>query len=195
MEAGSTLEGGDKNGNSPLHIAASKEILELTKLILADATSATLLQATNNQGNTPLHIAAANDNVEVAKLLVDKGAPLLVRNADGLTPFTLAATDDADSAIAKYISPLSKETLSDVPSKPQPSKKQTEETTAPKPKERKSAKAAAATAPKPLPSAVVSKRQKQKAKGGITALLSSKVVAIIAVLLVVIVILAFSNQF
>ena len=40
----------------------------------------------DKKGNTPLHVAAEEDATEIANVLIDAGAPLNEKNADGKIP-------------------------------------------------------------------------------------------------------------
>lgn len=75
----------DKDGDTPLHWAAAKDIAEL---LLANKAE---VNAKDNRGDTPLHSAAFNGHKDVAELLLSVGAAVTAIDIDGKTPLHLAA--------------------------------------------------------------------------------------------------------
>uniref|UniRef100_A0A8C6Q069 Ankyrin 3 n=1 Tax=Nothobranchius furzeri TaxID=105023 RepID=A0A8C6Q069_NOTFU len=81
----------DKNGYTPLHIAAKKNQMEITTTLLEYGASTS---AVTRQGITPLHLAAQEGNVDIVTLLLARDAPVNMGNKSGLTPLHLAAQED-----------------------------------------------------------------------------------------------------
>ena len=59
----------DSNGNTPLHLAASHNHLEVAQYLLHKVKCSPYL--TDNEGRNPLHLAAKYGNVDILKLLVE----------------------------------------------------------------------------------------------------------------------------
>lgn len=79
----------DLQGRTPLHCAASVDAGWCVTL-LCGAQHGADLAAVDSHKQTALHVAAAGDHEEACRLLVEAGAPLDCRDADGLTPDELA---------------------------------------------------------------------------------------------------------
>jgi len=78
----------NRNGATPLHIAAlngNKDIVELFLAYKADAN------AKNNIGVVPLHVAADRGHTDVAVLLLTHGADVNAKMQYGMTPLHMAA--------------------------------------------------------------------------------------------------------
>jgi len=63
----------------------------------------------DKKGNTPLHVAAEDDALDIAKLLIECGAPLEEKNAQGKRPFEVKPGTRTSSFIMK----AALETISD----------------------------------------------------------------------------------
>jgi len=74
---------GDKDGDTPLHLAAGNARLAVVEFLVADKAD---VNATNNLGQTPLHLAAANGDTNVTQFLLDHGADVNATNKRGQTP-------------------------------------------------------------------------------------------------------------
>ena len=77
----------DKNGNSPLHLAASKSNVEIIKELLKRGAN---VHATNDNVETPLLCASSYAPREIICLLIQNGASVNVEDCDGATPLHLA---------------------------------------------------------------------------------------------------------
>jgi ankyrin repeat protein len=79
------LNGKNENGETPLHLARSREVTELLLSKGAD------VNVKDRNGNTPLHNAAGSDDWDIAELLIAKGANVNAKNGSDVTPLHLAA--------------------------------------------------------------------------------------------------------
>lgn len=72
-------------GETPLMMAAIKGKLEWMQQLIARGA------AIHKDGWSPLHYAASGPSVAAVRLLLDKGAPIDARSANGSTPLMMAA--------------------------------------------------------------------------------------------------------
>jgi hypothetical protein len=79
-----------KEGPGPLHLAVSKNDLDLAKLLLAKGAD---INARDDKDATPLHYAAATLRLEIVKLLVEKGADINARFEKQYTPIDVVGVD------------------------------------------------------------------------------------------------------
>lgn len=82
------LNAKDKDGNTPIHLAAQYNLLELVQILIdgeADLNSRNFLYA------TPMHTAIENGSNEVIQELIEAGAELEARNNRARTPLHEAA--------------------------------------------------------------------------------------------------------
>jgi ankyrin repeat protein len=86
---GFSLELADSLNGRPLYIAAKKGNLEMVRALLKLGAKASLAWE-ENKAFSPLHAAAQEDHFEVAKLLIENGADLNARFANGAMPLHLA---------------------------------------------------------------------------------------------------------
>jgi ankyrin repeat protein len=77
----------DKDGDTPLHLAAGNAHLPAVQFLLTDKAD---VNATNNLGQTPLHLAAANGDTNVTQFLLNHGADVNATNKRGQTPLFYA---------------------------------------------------------------------------------------------------------
>src|SRR6266849_2687719 len=70
----------DNNGDTPLHLAANRDVAEL---LLANRGP---VNVTNYDGDTPLHKASGNGHTDVVELLMANGARVNAKNKNGDTP-------------------------------------------------------------------------------------------------------------
>jgi len=78
----------DSDGQTPLHIAARVDGVEMARLLLAHGAN---VNANDNQGKTPLFAAARKGSKPMIELLTANGADINARNNDGWTPLHLVA--------------------------------------------------------------------------------------------------------
>lgn len=79
----------DKQGMSPLHLAASNKHMETCKLLLRKGSDVASL---NSHQRTPLHLAVQAGSLETVRLLLSPMLPntLEIKDADGNTPLHIA---------------------------------------------------------------------------------------------------------
>ena len=86
--AGTDVNAKNEWGGTPLHFAATKEMVELLIAKGAD------VNAKNKYGSTPLHRAVSGGHKEIAEILIAKGAEVNAKVASGpkqgLTPLDAA---------------------------------------------------------------------------------------------------------
>lgn len=80
----------DKYGNTPLHIAALKGQIELSKVLLSHGASPDIQ---DKDGNTPLHIAAIKGQMELSKLFLSHRASPDIQSNNGDTPLHITARE------------------------------------------------------------------------------------------------------
>ncbi|KAG7401735.1 hypothetical protein PHYBOEH_011024 [Phytophthora boehmeriae] len=96
LASGGDANAKDEYGYTPLQAAVSYNHIELVVFLLASGAHATL---GDNEKDTPLHRC---ETVECAKILLDHGADLNARNADGQTPYDVAIEDDHEELVQLY---------------------------------------------------------------------------------------------
>ncbi|MDQ7824318.1 MAG: ankyrin repeat domain-containing protein [Candidatus Eremiobacteraeota bacterium] len=79
---------GDREGRTPLHIAAWYGQLAIAELLLSRGAA---LNKSDREGKTPLHMAAWYGHPDTAALLIEKGAKVNAEDSSGWTPLRLAA--------------------------------------------------------------------------------------------------------
>jgi len=77
----------DHIGWTPLHYASSRGHLEVAQYLLANGAIVDSMSPTNT---TPFMMAVQSGNEQLVKLLLDKGADIQLRNANGLTAIDIA---------------------------------------------------------------------------------------------------------
>src|SRR5262249_971879 len=80
----------DRDGETPLHLAAKREKIEIMlRLLISDSENS--LEKQNIKGRTPLHIASEYRNFWSTQILLASKANPEVKDSQGHTPFHLAA--------------------------------------------------------------------------------------------------------
>jgi len=77
----------DHIGWTPLHYASSRGHLEVAQYLLANGS---IVDSMSPGNTTPLMMAVQSGNEQLVKLLLDKGADIQLRNANGLTAIDIA---------------------------------------------------------------------------------------------------------
>ena len=95
----------DKMGSTPLHIAATYQNTEVTRLLLAAAADVRL---EDKQRQTPLHRAAQEGCVDIIEVLLSAlgaecEAAMMEEDKDGNTPLTLAVEAGNSAAVQVFL--------------------------------------------------------------------------------------------
>jgi len=92
---------------TPLHFAALKGNIEITKIILSHQLmvppSQNLLNKYDKNINTPLHIASINGSYEIINLLLENKVNIEIYNKQKLTPLACAVINYLHTQHQKYI--------------------------------------------------------------------------------------------
>ena len=121
---GANVNARNKDGATPLHGAAYGGNLEIARLLVAKGADVnakgagvqssnragfvlrykrTFLMISRVAGRTPLHQAAFNGHTEVARLLLDEGAAVDPKDAEGYTPLHQAASGYSSAEVARLL--------------------------------------------------------------------------------------------
>lgn len=73
----------EKYGQTPLHVAAFNDRLEVAKLLIENKAD---INAVANNGSTPLHLAAAKGNKDIVELLLANNVNINAVDHDGWSP-------------------------------------------------------------------------------------------------------------
>jgi len=95
---GAEVNAADREGQTPLHMAAGTGNMRAIELLVAHG--ATIDQG-DGTGRTPLHWAAIFDQIAAGKMLLKKGASANVRSKVGLTPLHWAAKTEIAEVLIK----------------------------------------------------------------------------------------------
>ncbi len=88
LDEGAAVDGRDKAGRTPLHVALDQGHTKVAELLVERGAG---IDCRDKLGNTPLHMAAELGSMKTAAWLVDQGADVNARGNDGWTPLHLAA--------------------------------------------------------------------------------------------------------
>jgi ankyrin repeat protein len=81
----------EKYGQTPLHVAAFNDRMDVAKLLLANKAD---INAKAKNGSTPLHLAAAKGNKDIVELLLANKADVNAVDNDGWSPMHSAVVWD-----------------------------------------------------------------------------------------------------
>ncbi|TMW69792.1 hypothetical protein Poli38472_001948 [Pythium oligandrum] len=94
----------DENGDSLLHVAATRGVVAVVRVILDTDGGMSLLEKPNNDGKTPLHSACSiNKNVEVVVELLGRGANGNAVDNETRTPLHLACLGGARDVVEALV--------------------------------------------------------------------------------------------
>ena len=87
MKARMGIHERNREGMTPLHIAAKSGYQRISQLLLQNSAN---INAQDNNGWTPLHYAIINDEIQLINYLIKKGADLSVKDRWGESIETMA---------------------------------------------------------------------------------------------------------
>ena len=90
IAAGAKVDARDRDGWTPLHVAAADGWPKPVEALIAAGAN---LEARSAHGETPLHFAAAGGNTQIVDMLLEAGADGGARTHNGETPFHLASEE------------------------------------------------------------------------------------------------------
>ncbi|TMW69794.1 hypothetical protein Poli38472_001950 [Pythium oligandrum] len=94
----------DENGDSLLHVAATRGVVAVVRVILDTDGGMSLLEKPNNDGKTPLHSACSvNKNAEVVAELLGRGANGNAVDNESRTPLHLACQAGARDMVESLV--------------------------------------------------------------------------------------------
>jgi hypothetical protein len=86
LERGADPNAKNKDGKTPLHVAAIRGSVDVARLLLQYGVDPNVQ---DERGRTPLHVAAIRGRVDVVRFLLEHGANPNARDKDGMTPLHL----------------------------------------------------------------------------------------------------------
>lgn len=90
----------DKQYMTALHWAADRSSSKVARWMLVDgAADKSLVNGKDSEGQTALHYASFCDHLEIAVLLLKAGADRTAVDAEGLTPYDVAASSDMQNIL------------------------------------------------------------------------------------------------
>lgn len=103
IEAGTSANGADGDGWTPLMKAAEANKIEMMELLFAQGADPSSTVKLGEWGNNALHHAARNSNTDAVKLLLARGkkSDTIAKNFQGKTPRDYATDSDIKSMIKK----------------------------------------------------------------------------------------------
>ncbi|XP_069996236.1 uncharacterized protein [Penaeus vannamei] len=90
----------DAWGRTPLHAAATTESSRCLRILLQAGADPNLASGPRAEGRTCLHISSEHGAMENIRLLLDHGADLLAKDANGLTALDLAEQGEHTQCMA-----------------------------------------------------------------------------------------------
>ena len=85
------------------HLVTIKALTRVTQTRGDNATTQIDVSRPNTDGNTPLHLACENGDTECVNVLLEAGANLAVRNAEGKTPIAVSRNAECRGSIAAEV--------------------------------------------------------------------------------------------
>ncbi|KAI9900933.1 hypothetical protein N3K66_005195 [Trichothecium roseum] len=106
MKAWENFNTTDSAGNTIMHHAV--KLLDLSR-ISGYITRGAVVHKADNKGKTPLHLAIEEDKREVVDLLLQNGAPALVKDIYGVTPFMLVCGQAWNSFVDQMMNAMTED--------------------------------------------------------------------------------------
>ena len=103
LRAGSNVNTRTKRGFTALHLAASLNNSEVTKLLIEFGADVSAGALKSDMNVTPLHVAVTNPDMDVAQSLLDAGAFVDVRANEDRTPLHLASGNGITTGIIELL--------------------------------------------------------------------------------------------
>ncbi|KAK7074366.1 hypothetical protein SK128_009451 [Halocaridina rubra] len=108
LDAGAVITAKDKDGYTPLHVAIAAEKEDIVRKLMQFIKNRkenlhSLLNARNKIQKTPLHFAVHTGNMAILKLLLDAGANIFAKDADGFTPLHVAIAVEKDAVVQELL--------------------------------------------------------------------------------------------
>lgn len=94
----------NESGETPLHLAVTKQFLEPLKILLEWEKSPAIVNARNSQGQTPLHLAVTGEWPDGVSLLLETGADVRAISNDKQTILHIAAKKDDSRLLEELLS-------------------------------------------------------------------------------------------
>ncbi len=97
INAGADVNARTEEGNTPLHLAAARGLVEIADILIRKG--ADVNAESNRDKSTPLHWAAAEERIGVIRVLCDHGANTNAKDYKGKTPSDWALANERPDAV------------------------------------------------------------------------------------------------
>jgi ankyrin repeat protein len=97
LRGGAEIEAQDADDDTPLHIAVSRNNIEMAKFLLNRRAN---INAKGHDANTALHMAASENNTDMVTMLLERGAETDAKDNMGLTALHIAVKESSPKVVA-----------------------------------------------------------------------------------------------